>query len=101
MLMSDINDNYLGVLLEKMSDELKAIHEEVGGMREELMRVPKREEFEALKNDVGTVKVAITDLSQEVREVKQDVKVIKAAVVDLGHQTADHEHRITRLEATS
>jgi predicted nucleic acid-binding Zn-ribbon protein len=80
MLMSDMNDNYLGVLLEKMSDELKAIHEEVGGMHEELKQVPKRGEFD---------------------DLKQDVKIIKAAVTDLSHQVSDHEHRITRLEATS
>jgi predicted nucleic acid-binding Zn-ribbon protein len=75
--MSDSDDNYIGILLEEIRDEIKAVHEEVGGMREELANVPKREEFD---------------------ELKQDVKVIKAAVTDLSHEVSGHEHRIGNLE---
>lgn len=46
-------------------------------MQDELSRIPKREEFD---------------------ELKQDVKVIKAAITDLSGQVSDHETRITRLE---
>ena len=53
--------------------------EAVSGIHAKLTQVPKREEFD---------------------ELKQDVKVIKAAVTDLSHQVADHEHRLSRLEAT-
>jgi len=76
--MSNSDDNYVGVLLEQIRDEIKAVHEEVGGMREELANVPKREEF---------------------NELKDDMKVVKAAVTDISHQANDHDHRITRLEA--
>lgn len=74
--MSD--HDYTAILLEEIRDQNKAVLEAVGDMRKELAEAPKRNEFD---------------------ELKQDVKVIKAAVVDLGHQVADHEHRITRLEA--
>lgn len=56
----------------------KAVLDIVSAMCEELSRVPKREEFD---------------------ELKQDVKVIKAAVTDLSQQVANHERRISRLEA--
>lgn len=78
--MSDSNDNYIGILLEQIRDEVKAVHEGVGGMREELKSVPKREEFD---------------------ELKADVKVIKAAVTDLSRQVGDHGHRIDVLEGAS
>jgi len=54
--MSNSDDNYVGVLLEQIRDEIKAVHEEVGGMREELANVPKREEFNELKDDMKVVK---------------------------------------------
>lgn len=76
--MSDKDDNYIGILLEDIRDQNKAVLEAVGDMREELKRVPKREEFE---------------------ELKQDVKIIKAAVTDLSHQVNDNEKRISQLEA--
>ena len=47
--MRDTDDNYLGVLLEEIRDQNKAVLEAVGDMREELKRVPKREEFEAAR----------------------------------------------------
>ncbi len=76
--MSNSDDNYVGVLLEQIRNEIKAVHKEAGGMREELANVPKRKEF---------------------NELKDDMKVVKAAVTDISHQMNDHEHRITRLEA--
>ena len=75
--MSNADDNYIGVLLEHVRDQNKAVLEAVSDMRAELKRVPKREEFD---------------------ELKQDVKVIKAAVTDLSRQVNDHEHRIGDLE---
>jgi predicted nucleic acid-binding Zn-ribbon protein len=74
--MSD--QDYAAILLEEIRDQNKAVLEAVGEMRRELSNVPKRDEFE---------------------ELKEDVKVIKAAVTDISQQVTDHEHRITRLEA--
>jgi hypothetical protein len=75
--MSNADDNYTGLLLEQIRDQNKAVLEAVGDMRAELKRVPKREEFD---------------------ELKQDVKIIKAAVTDLSRQVNNHEHRIGNLE---
>jgi hypothetical protein len=65
--------------LEQLLDQNKAILEYVGEM-------PK-------------VVAQLAAIEQDVAELKQDVKVIKAAVTDLSHQAADHERRISRLEA--
>jgi hypothetical protein len=75
--MSDQDDNYAGLLLEQIRDEVKAIHELVAGQ-------PTRSEFDQLTTDVRTI--------------RDDTKVIKAAVMDQSAQLNDHEHRITRLE---
>lgn len=76
--MNDANNNDLRVLLEQIRDQNKVVLETVDTMRAELALVPKREEFD---------------------ELKQDVKVIKAAVTDLSRQVNDHERRISHLEA--
>ena len=72
------DDKYTTILLEEMRDQNKAILEAVSGL-------PTRVEFNELKDDVA--------------ELKQDLKAVKAAVTDLSNKVADHEHRITRLEA--
>lgn len=77
-VMNDTNNNYHDVLLEQIRDQNKAVLEAVSGIRAELAQVPKREEFD---------------------ELRQDVKIIKAAVTDLSQQVADHERRLSRLEA--
>ena len=78
--MSDSNGNYVAVLLEEMRDQNKAVLEAVGVLP-------------------GLVK-DVTELKQDVAELKRDMKVVKAAVTDLSRQVADHETRLTRLEAT-
>lgn len=76
--MDDTHTHDLSVLLEQLRDQNKVVLEAVAEMRATLAQVPKREEFD---------------------ELKQDVKVIKAAVTDLSRQVNDHEHRLSRLEA--
>jgi hypothetical protein len=76
--MSKSDDTYTNELLEEIRAQNKAVLEIVSAMREELTRVPKREEFD---------------------DLKQDVKVIRAAVTDLSQQVVNHERRISRLEA--
>ena len=72
-------DDYTNILLEEMRDQNKAILEYVG-------KLP-------------TVEKDIAELKDDVAELKSDMKVVKAAVTDLSNKVADHEHRITRLEA--
>jgi len=70
--------DYAAILLEEIRDQNKAILE---GLRE----VPKRVEFNGLKQDVA--------------EVKQSVKTIEAAVKATNRDLAALDQRVTRLEA--
>jgi septal ring factor EnvC (AmiA/AmiB activator) len=70
--------DYATILLEDIRDQNKAILE---GLRE----VPKRVEFNELKQDVA--------------ELKQDMKVVKAAVQATNRDLAALDQQVTRLEA--
>ena len=73
--MDDVK--YVAHIFEQTLDQLKGINEGVTAIREELAQVPKRGEFD---------------------ELKEDVKVVKASVRSLSAQVHDHEMRIGRLE---
>jgi hypothetical protein len=75
-LRAEVRDN--GIVVEQMRDELRAVHEAVGGIQEQLADVPKRDEFD---------------------ELRRDVKATMSALRDASGQVADHETRITALEA--
>jgi hypothetical protein len=77
--MSDDDVRYFGVMFEELRDQNKAVLEYVGQMPQVVARL------EAIEQDVT--------------ELKQDMKVVKAAITDVSRQLADHELRITRLEA--
>ena len=68
------------ILLEEIRGQYRAVLEAVGDMQKQLVDVPKRDEFEALRSDVITIKIAVTDLSSHVN---------------------NHETRIQTLERTS
>jgi hypothetical protein len=74
----DSNDSYLGVLLEEIRDQNKAVLEAVGGIQQKVDNQPTRDEFNELKGDVKVIRVAVTDQSNQLR---------------------DHESRIGRPEA--
>jgi hypothetical protein len=78
--MSDSSDNYIGVLLEQIRDEVKAVHEAVGDIQHKVDNQPTRDEF---------------------NELKDDVRVVKAAVTDQNKQMQDYGHRIDVLEGTN
>lgn len=67
----------LGVLYEATQDDVKKILEAVTGIQQYIVKLPTCEEFDELKDDVTTIKAAVTDTSNQVH---------------------DHEKRITRLE---
>ncbi len=68
----------IGVLLEQIRDQNKAVLE---GIKD----LPTRMEFSELRQDVA--------------ELKQDMKVVRAATTDTSHQVHDLERRVSRLEA--
>lgn len=78
--MSDTDDAYIGVIVEEIRDQNKAILEAVGDMQKHVVRIPK--------------------MADDIKELKQDVKVIKAVVTDHSKQQTKHEQRIRHLEST-
>ncbi len=78
MIMSKNDDGYVGVLLEEIRDQNKAVLEAVGDMQ---INVEK-----------------IQGIEENIEELKGDMKVVKAVVTDIGKQDAVQNQRITRLE---
>ncbi len=76
--MSYSDTNYIGVLLEEIGDQIKAVLEAVGDMQKNVSKIPYIEE--------------------NVTELKEDMKIVKAAVTDTSKQQNDHERHITQLE---
>jgi len=77
--MSDnTTDDNMGFVLEHLDDQLKAILEGQGALKD----VPS----------------AIARLQEDMDEVKTDIKAIKAAVTDQTGQLNGHENRLTSLE---
>lgn len=74
-----MSDDYTGHILEQVLDEIKAVHELVA-------EVPKM----ARKLD---------RVEQDVAELKQGKHAVEAAVRDSSRELANHDRRITRLEA--
>lgn len=79
--MSNITDNnqhYNGVMLEKIYDIIQTILEAV---------VPLRQDIAEMKKDV-----------ERIPRIEADIQTIKAAARDTNAQVKNHEHRIARLE---
>jgi hypothetical protein len=74
-----VDKDYQTLLIEQLVGQNKAILEYVG-------------ELPGIKRDIVQVK-------EDVAELRSDMRVVKAAVTDLSQQVANHERRITRLEA--
>ncbi len=73
------DDNYIGVILEEIRDQNKAVLEAAGDMQDKVARIPIIEAgVDALKSDVAVIKVVVKDISRQLN---------------------NHELRITRLEA--
>ena len=68
--MSDADINHFSVLMEQQNAKLDGVLEAVNAMRKELARVPKREEFDELKQDVKTIKAAVTATNRDLKEHK-------------------------------
>ena len=77
--MSNADDNYIGVILEEIRDQNKAVLEAVGDIQKQVAELP------TIRKDLG--------------ELTDDMKIVKAAVSDQSKQLQDHERRIGNLEA--
>jgi polyhydroxyalkanoate synthesis regulator phasin len=77
--MSNSDDNYIGVILEEIRDQNKAVLEAVGDMQQKVAVLPA--------------------MQQDIAELKQEMKVVRAATTDTSRQVHDLERRVSRLEA--
>jgi hypothetical protein len=68
--MSDADVNHLSVLMEQVIDQNRAVLEAVGDIRAKVEDLPTRDEFNELKQDVKTIKAAVTDLSRDLEKHK-------------------------------
>jgi polyhydroxyalkanoate synthesis regulator phasin len=77
--MNSPDDNYVGLLLEQIRDQNKAVLEAVGDMQQKVAVLPA--------------------MQQDIAELKQEMKVVRAATTDTSRQVHDLERRVSRLEA--
>jgi septal ring factor EnvC (AmiA/AmiB activator) len=78
--------NYTDILLEEMRENFRTISEGIADIKRQTLYIPQlRHDVRDLKEDMKTVKAALTDTNKELREMRKQVN--------------DHEHRITHLEA--
>jgi len=66
-------------LMEQVLDEVKATKEGVGMVKEMLANKPDREEFDELKQDVKTIKAAVTATNRDVAALDKRVTRLEAA----------------------
>jgi predicted nucleic acid-binding Zn-ribbon protein len=76
-LRAEVRDN--GIVVEQMRDELRAVHEAVGDIQEQLADVPKRDEFDELRQEVRLIRAAVTATNEDVAGLKQRVDALEAA----------------------
>ncbi|HSX36913.1 MAG TPA: hypothetical protein VLG13_02230 [Patescibacteria group bacterium] len=67
----------IGVILEEIRDQNKAVLEAVGDIQQKVKGLPTRDEFQDLVSEVKTIKFALTETN---------------------HQVSNHKIRLTRLE---
>jgi uncharacterized protein YoxC len=70
--------NHFSVLMEQQNAKLDTVLEAVGDIQHKVADLPTRAEF---------------------NELRQDVQTIKVAVKVTNHDVTDLDHRVTRLEA--
>ena len=68
--MSDADVNHLSVLMEHVVDQNTAVLEAVGDIQRKVADLPTRDEYNELRQDVKTIKVAVGDLSRELAKHK-------------------------------
>lgn len=66
-------------LMEQVLDEVKATKEGVGMVKEMLVSKPESEEFDELKQDVKTIKTALTATNRDVAALDQRITRLEAA----------------------
>jgi archaellum component FlaC len=71
--------NHFSVLMEDQNTKLDAVLEAVGDIQTKVADLPTRHEFEELKQDVKTIKAAVTATNRDVAELDRRVTRLVAA----------------------
>jgi hypothetical protein len=78
--MSDIDSNYVGIILEEIRDQNKAVLEAVSDMRQNVALIPEmKTDIEELKQDVRTIKAAVTATNKDLSKLDTRVTVLEQA----------------------
>ena len=72
--------NYTDVLLEDINGKFDAVLDGISGIRERVDNLPARDEFNVVKDDIRTIKLAVKGTNKRLE---------------------DHEKRITKLETAA
>jgi hypothetical protein len=70
--------DYVTSMFEEIRDQNLAIVELTGAVLKKVNDAPTRKEFESLCADVQTIKYAVTDMNQEVKEHRQRLTQLEA-----------------------
>jgi len=71
--MSNIEATYVGHLLGETRDEVRAVHEGVAGTRKVVNNQPTWNDFNELKSEVETFKMALTTTNRNVADLDRRV----------------------------
>lgn len=74
------DSDYTNVLLEDMRSQIQTILEITLDTREQMNNLPTRDEFSELKQDVATIKIAVTDTNKELKLLERRVTKLEKKV---------------------
>lgn len=77
--MSD-NDNYMGILLEEIRDQNKAVLEAVGDMQQDVRKIPAmQEQLDRVETKVDTIQAAVTATNRDMTDLDSRVTRLEQA----------------------
>lgn len=75
--MSDVN--HADILLKDINGKFDAVLEAVGQIQSQIKNLPTRDEFTRLKDDVKTIKLAVTGHSEQLNDNEKRITQLEAA----------------------
>lgn len=77
-ILKDMKDeNYVGVLLEEIRDQNKAVLEVVGQIKDEVKTLATKDALQAVADDVQTIKVVLTETNKDLAGLNRRVTLLE------------------------
>ena len=73
------DDNYVGIALEDIRDQNKAVLEAVGQLQEKVNTLSSKDDLKRLEVKVDTIQAAITDTNKDFANLKTRVSTLDAS----------------------